>query len=200
MGIADGARTDDVFDYGADDRPVRTVSQDQLARLTRLCQEQMDLEDEMVRVQAQLKALADRHREISQRQIPDIAKECGFSGYELTGGYKLKVKDDIKVKLYEDPERRADQIQWLDDHGQSAIVKRQYIVSFAKEQTALANKFAADLKRRKTPLAVDLRMDVHNGTLTAAIKEMIRNGVAVPYKDKFQGFDLREAKIERPKK
>lgn len=200
MGGAIATATDDeVFDYQPDDRPTRSVSPDKLGQLTRLCAEQVKLEDRIAAAEAEVDRLKAQWSDIARRQIPAIAKECGFTRYDVAGGLTLKVKDDLKAKLYEDPAQRAQQIEWLDGHGQAGIVKRQIIVSFAREDAPLARRLLRDLGRRKTPLAAAEKYDVANNTLVAALKEMISDGVDVPFK-LFQAFPLKEAKIERPKR
>lgn len=201
MGIAEQAASEvspeSVFDYEADDTEQAPISEDRLAQLTELCREQIRLERQIADLAAQLKVKVDAHNEIAMKRIPQIAKECRFKRFDLSTGAVLKIKESLKAKLYEDEARRAEQIAWLEAHGQGAIVKRKVVVEFEKKDEALAKKLVRDLARRKTPLNVTRKDDVHNGTLVAALNEMKRAGAAIDLA-LFQAFELREAKITLP--
>jgi len=190
---------EEVFDYGEDDLPRRELTGDELSRLGALAHEQTELEDEIAQIETELAAKQQRLRKVSEYEIPMLLKAARLTGISLEGGGKVEVSVKPKAELFKEPERRMEQVRWLDRHQMGAIVKRRIIGSFQREQEDLMT-LATDALRGVSPrIEIVQSFDVHNGQLVAALKRAREAGVA--FDDKFWGwYELRRTKIVRPKK
>src|SRR5262245_870241 len=185
--------TQDDYDYSED---VGSHDQDKLTRLTRLAARVPGLEKLVDDARATLAKAEAALSEVVDRAIPEIMVELGLSRFDLEAtGQVIKLDKKLKASLPADPIRRGAALQWLEDHGQGGIVKRTFVIAFPKEEESWADKFERDLARRKRPLDVTRKKDVHASTLAATLREMMEDGVDVPLQT-FQTFEVRRAKIE----
>lgn len=188
---------DEVYEFDADDRVQHKPSEDALKQLVYLADQQLTLEAEVTKLEEQLKAKQGDLNEVANKQIPKLMKECRISGIDLPNGMKLTLKAEWKAKLYEDPEQRLAQIAWLDSHGLSNIVKRKLALGFSRDDVELMD-VVTEVVSKMGQIEVKKTFDVHNGQMVAALKESLKAGVDVPLKT-FQMFEVRRAKIARPK-
>lgn len=168
------------------------VSSNSLAALTKLANEQAAKELEVAELQQKLEQAQRELRDIAEVRMPELMDELGMSNFTTTGGYKISIEQQISASI---PKAKADEaFDWLDKNEYGGMVKREFAVSFGRDQEAWARKFAADLKKRKQPLNVSVRKKVEPMTLKKFVTDQLMEGNDIPL-DLFGVFTRRVAKI-----
>lgn len=151
------------------------------------------IESEIEDLQNKLDEAKGRLKDVSEREIPQLLE--GMEGRViLPDGRIIIINEKIRASLPK--EKAPDAINWLDEHGHSAIVKRRFTIEFGKNDDKWADKFERDLRQRKKPLNVKRDKTVHAQTLTAFVKESLSKGEDIPL-DLFGVYRQRVAKIDR---
>ena len=169
------------------------TSSDALAQLGNMAVEMTALETKVVEAERALKVAQEDLRIISEKTIPDAMDALGIEEFTARGGLKIRIGEAIRASI---PKARQEEaVTWLDAHGFAALVKRKFVVQFGKDEEKWANKFAADLAKRKRQLAVAQDKAVHPSTLSAFVREQLEEGADLPL-DLFGVFRQRFAKLE----
>lgn len=183
-------------DYGDDAKPFGDAVAAH-AELERLCSEESDLAHEVARLEANLKAAADRHRRLIEIQIPEHMQRMLTEKIMLRGGVEVALKRVVRASLpgADNTERSRDgAIKWLIDSGNGAIVKNAIVIDMergANEHTAaVAEGIRATYKIDPT-----VKQEVHAQTLSKLVRELLEAGAAVS-KD-LSVFDQNVATIKR---
>jgi hypothetical protein len=177
-------------DYSQYSEPVES---DKLAQLAVLAQQQIDLEDAIAQDEKKLDAKREELRILAEKTLPELMDGLGMEEFSTRSGLRIKVAEAIRASIPKARQKEA--VDWLDDHGYENLVKREFNILFGKEEEAWANRFAADLAKRKHQLNVKQDASVHNRTLVAFVKEQLEEGKELPL-DLFGVFRQRYAKIE----
>lgn len=176
-----------VYDYGEDaagEKPTDAVFE----KLWAFVNEQAEAEREVKKLTADLARANERLKDIRERRLPAYMLELGLPEFKHTSGLHIMLKREVHASLPKDPERKAVGIKWLDDNGHGSIVKRQIVVDFDREHEKWALKVERNLRRYKEPLEIAVERNVHGGTLKSFIKNMIKEGRAVPM-ELFQAYE-----------
>lgn len=130
---------------------------------------------------------------VAGQEIPDLMDELGVSDFTTHSGIRVRIVEAIRASIPK--ERTEEAVAWLDDHNFHDLVKRKFTVQFGADEEAWANKFAADLARRKRQLAVAQDKTVHTSTLSAWVRSQLENGEDVPL-DLFGVHRQRKARVD----
>jgi hypothetical protein len=168
-------------EFGA---PIRVSEETVVQRIAPLVKQRAAFAAELAEAEAAVKRLTESIRAIDEQQLPAMLDELGVSdiGVNLPDGRRLKVEvyDSIHASLpVSDMDRRRRGLEWLAENEPS-IVKRGFGVKFgksAKEREA-ADAFAEYLAKFPGKIAVEDKDDVHHSTLTAYLKELLKQGRA----------------------
>jgi hypothetical protein len=167
------APTPDYSEYTQQERP-----QSQLKVLSDLAEEQRRIEKEIANTEEVLKKLNEALQAVSEVRLPEMMEDLNLKEFKTRSGLVVTLGENIFASISKDNAPLA--FDWLDDNGFSKLIKRAFIVKFGKEEEKWANKFAADLRRRKKPVNVEEKKEVHHSTLKAFVKEELTNGRDVP--------------------
>lgn len=181
----------DVPDYSEyqDENP---IGDNLMKTVTDLADKMTAAESEMEKYQALLDEAKENHRRITEKEIPEALD--GLEGdIKLPDGRVIQIAEKIRTHLSADSKPAA--LDWLDNNGHSALVKRRFIIEFGKGEDKWADKFANDLAKRKKPLNVKRERNVHPQTLTAFVKQSLEDGEDLPLK-LFGVFRQRFAKMK----
>lgn len=162
-------------DYTAHMEPADGQS---LAELSRLAELQRLLENEAAQLEAQLEAKQQQLRVLTEETLPHAMDSVGMSEFRTQTGLRIKIADTVRASIPKD--RAVEAVAWLDKHGYANLVKRRFDIQFNKEDEVWANKFAADLAKRKRQLNVSQTQTVHPQTLGAFVREQLQAGVDIP--------------------
>lgn len=166
------------------------------ARILRLAEELDQAQRALAECEEQLRSAQERVNDLAEHRIPEALDELGQRGFTAADGTVVKLEERVVASLPKDEDRRAAAIKWLEDNGYSSLVKRTFTITFGRDDEAWARQFERQMQRRKRPLDVVRKQDVHHSTLAAHIRELLGEGVDVPL-ETFQAHTIRRARITR---
>lgn len=166
---------------------------DQLTRLGKLAQRQLELEDELERLQQRAKELQEKHRVVSEVDLPALLDETGLSQVRLADGTRVVIREDLRVST---TGKNRDVInRWLEGRGLDDVIKDEVTAAFGKGDAAGA-KSAMALLTELGAVAVDHKRYVNPQTFSALLRELRDGGEDVPYEE-LGVFVQRRAKLDR---
>ena len=147
---------------------------DKLRKLSDLCADQINTEDEILSLENKLAAAKERLKSYSEFYIPELMSEVGIREFKLSNGLKVSVKPYFAGKITDENAEEA--YQWLESHGYADIIKGELIVQFRRSENVdeieeLAHQLGFETKDK---------LGVHHQTLSAFIKEQVTEGHEIP--------------------
>lgn len=142
-------------------------------RISVMALAQRESELEIERIKAALEKETQNYNRISMEELPKLMEEAQQDELVTKHKLRVKIKETLRCGLPKDPVEREKALDWLEEHGQGGSIKRAFHIFFGKEDTAWANKFRADLDKRKKKLDVSQEKTVHHGTLTKVLIELL---------------------------
>ena len=153
---------------------VQPQSEDGLAQLSRLAEEQLERQKAVAAAEAELEKRKDELRETAEVAIPELMEELGIETFTTSNGLKVSVKEDIRASIL--AANKAQAFQWLRDNGHSAIIKRIVKVQFGMGEDDQAEQAIEALG----DLPVEDESNVHWQTLCRFAREMLSEGQEIP--------------------
>jgi hypothetical protein len=169
-----------------DDVEVTTVAQE--------CVKLKAKEDEIAKLEEQLKTKKAEADDISSRVIPELLAEQGLSEIKLADGSKVSVKKEYRCTIPKDETRRELCYKWLRDQKLEDIIKNNVFVTFGKGEDDKAKQLL-DLAAANG-FEPQQKSDVSWQTLTALFRERIESGLDMP-SDVFSTWVKDKTKITR---
>lgn len=184
---------DSIPDYSKfKDDTAPAVGGNLMAALISLADQQEAAQEEVDRLTALLDEARKNLQRITEHEIPTLMD--GLEGkFNLPDGRSITVTEKIRSSATGDKKIAA--IHWLDNNGHGAIVKRQFIIEFGRDQEEWAKEFEQMLSKSKTPLNVKKERSIHHATLEAFIRQALEDGEDIPL-DTFGVFRQRFAKVK----
>jgi hypothetical protein len=167
-----------------------------LSQIAVEAQKQLDAEAVVARLTEDLKKAQETLRHIQEHTLPNLMDAASQRSCTTRAGVKVEVTEVLRGSIPQASEVAA--FQWLEDAQSGALIKRQITIEFSKGEEAWANKFMADLARRKRPVQSKFKRAVHPQTLQAYLREQLAAGVEVPLAI-FGVFRQRFSKVTAPK-
>lgn len=164
-----------------------------LSAITHKAQEQAQAEAEVARLEEELDEAKKKLREISWHELPKLMDDLGIPELTLDSGLVVKVGEDIRASIPKAHEAKA--FAFLEENNQAGMIKRQFVIEFAREEETWANKFERDLKQRKKPLNVKRKKSVPPQTLSAWVRKELEVGKELPL-DLLGVFRQRVSKVK----
>lgn len=167
-------------------------SEDALARLSKMADEQAVAEADVVKAEEALKEAQAKLKDLAEVKIPALMDEVGLKDFKTASG--LKVKLDEKMHASIPKEKAISAFSWLEEHEHGDLIKRKFIIEFGRDEEEEAKVFKDKIEALNLPLDVEEKKEVHHTTLSAFVKEQLEAGVDIPL-DLFGAFWRRKAKI-----
>lgn len=183
------------IDFGKDSVEA-PPSKDKLTRVTELAREQVKCQKTVTKLEGLLKLAEAALRRVEEGELPNLMDEVGITELKLGKGWQLAITRKYSVKPAE--KNRQKVVDWMEKKGFSGIVKREFVISFGKEDEAWVRKFEGDLKKRKKQLDTVRNRRIESATLRKHVLEMLEEGISVPRK-LFGIFERRVAIVTPPK-
>lgn len=181
-------------DYNYDDHKGDHDAKDNiLAALSAAAMDQKRKEAEVARIEEQLAVAQAELKTIAEHTIPELMDAAEMESFTTKDGIVIKIVQKIRGSIPKATEAKA--FEWLKDNKHDDLIKREFKIGFGKEEETWANKFLADLKKRKRPLAFEVKRTVHPSTLASFVTSQLEQGVDFPM-DIFGVFRQRSSKIE----
>lgn len=165
----------------------------QLKDLVDQAEKQLDLQQEIEKIESLLKSKKETFRVISQEIVPNMMIELGVEKFVLNGGYELSIKDEVFAKL---PENPFVAFEWLRAHNLDSVIKTQVSVDFGKGEDENAQEVIDALA--ELGVAAKVKSTVHPQTLKALLREQISIGSGVPMEE-FGATVVKTTVIRSPK-
>lgn len=175
------------------DSDLPTPTNPQFALLDQLVTEIEQCETTLAQLEMETSETSAKHRDLTERQLPDLLDEMGLEEVKTLAGLEVKVNTDILASITKENEPAA--FQWLNDNGHGNLMKRAVTVAFNKGQEDQANELMRTLSGKFA--AVSVATKVHPSTLKSFVRERLGEGKEVP-EDIFGVYRRRVAKINRP--
>jgi hypothetical protein len=156
------------------------VSGGDLDLLTGLAERQQELEAEIAGKQAEIKKLEAEVREISWKQIPELLDSLNMESFKLASGFEITVKEDLRLSIPKDPERRAEVIKWLIENDGEYLIKEEFGFRFDKGEGDAAKQFEEFIKTYDGQLRMDKFEGVETNSVKSFLKNKLEDGEEVP--------------------
>ena len=75
------------------------VSDDGIQTISVLAEAQLELEQQMEEINNQLKVIKEKHRRISEEQLPEALKEVGIAEFKLKDGTKVSTATYYSARI-----------------------------------------------------------------------------------------------------
>lgn len=149
-------------------------AKEKLSNLSKLAHEQLNLEQEIAKMEATLSDKKEKYRELSEIKIPEIMDELSIDEFRLSNGVKVTIAPYYSGKIV-DPAA----YKWLEDNNHADIIKGEMHIPFPKGFSKQQLRIIADTAKN-VGLPVEVGEQVHPSTLRAWIKNMITTGEQFP--------------------
>ncbi len=154
-------------------------SDNDLKALVKAAEELADLKEQIDDLESTLAEINNHYNYIAQQEIPQLMEELGLKTFELKDGRKIGVKDFISGSLPKDEEGFEWSVNWLKKNELESILKTDVSMKFGKgEENFVKNVVGLLVDNGYQP---EQKYGVHPQTLYAAIRELQKNGVDIPF-------------------
>jgi len=148
-----------------------------LKRVANLAKMQQQQEKRVTLLEEELKKAKNELRTTREKDLPDLMKEIGLSQVVLQDGSRVEIREDMYASIAN--KNKAAACQWLIDNEHASLVKTDIEYVFDRGDRNAAENFAKFLESNGYS-EYSITEIVNTGSVKAAIKEMIANGVDVP--------------------
>ena len=169
-----------------------SVSDDGIQTIAVLAESQVDLEEQIEEINNQLKVLKEKHRRISEEQLPEALKELGISEFKLKNGTKVSTSTYYSARITPDNKEKA--FKWLRDNRFADLIKNTVSVSFGRDEDDAAKELRNELTRNGMNTAQ--KEWVEPMTLKAFVREQVEKGADLPH-ETFNIYIGQRSKIKR---
>jgi len=166
------------------------VSDESLGKISKLAEEQLKLEEQVISLEKLLKETKTKLRGVSEGELPDAMSEVGMSEFKLTDGTKISVKRTFVGTVTEKNKPKAH--EWLRENGHGDLIKHTVNASFARGQEESAAAVTKVLKELGTKFTS--KEAVHPQTLQAFIREQMVESPDFP-QDLFNVFPVQKSTV-----
>ena len=180
------------MDFETTANELTKVSEKGLSNVSSLCKKQLQLEDRVKELKAELKETEGTLREISQDLLPSAMQEQNLKTLQTEDGHEITVTDFVSAHISE--ANRKDAHDWLTSNGFGSLIKNTVTASFGRNEDNKAKDLLADLQGQG--MAVTNKVWVEPQTLKSFVKEQTGKGENIPH-DLFGVFLGLQTKIRR---
>lgn len=169
----------DNFDFSIFEQVAETQDVASIENLVKNAEEMAELKENIESLEETLSGLNKHYNYIAQEVIPNMLDELGMKTFELKDGSKITVKDFMSGSLPKEEERFDQAINWLKENELESILKTDVSLKFGKGEDNFAKNALALLEQNG--YAPETKYGAHPQTLYAAIRELQKNGVVIPF-------------------
>lgn len=166
-----------------------------LGEVGELARKQMMIEDEIERLEEQLKAKKQELQTIATKTLPDAMTKVGLDEFKLTNGAEITVSPFYSVSLKDENKEKA--LAAMRKAGYGSLIKHGFEVDFPSGQDKAATQFKKSLQKDHRVFSES--EGIHAQTLKKFIRSVVEDGN--PKKidlSLFNAFIGRKASIKRP--
>jgi DNA-binding protein H-NS len=183
-------------------------SSNELGAVSELAERQLQLEDDIVALEEQLKQAKQDLKRVAEQDLPELMQSLNIKEFKLNDGTRVTVNDIVSGSIpsqgaidkakgdkRDDLKLRQERcFSYLRKQKASSMIKNIVEVQFQSGEDDKCSEFKEHLS--ETDHLYSSKAGVHPSSLNAWLKEQISEGKNVPYED-FKIFTGNRAKIER---
>jgi len=180
----------------------------ELGACSELAERQLQLEDDVIKLEEQLKLAKQNLKQVSEIDLPELMNSLNVKEFKLNDGTKVSVNDVVSGSTPSNGaiERAKGELKdnlivrknscynYLRDNKADSLISNNYVVQFATGEDSKAKEFEKILDSKQYDFAN--KSEVNHRRLNSWLKEQIVNGKDVPY-DIFKIFTGHRAVIKR---
>jgi hypothetical protein len=157
---------------------VESLPAEKIAMVSRLAMRQAELEAEVLKLSAELKAKVEEFTQVSEKELPDAMDALGLAELKLKTGEKIGIGTFYHASIPKAMEAAA--FKFLRDlgDGSDALIKNEIRVTFGKGEDKAAESFIQIVVDKGYQYSA--KKFVHPQTLKAFVKERAEGGKPVP--------------------
>tara|TARA_R110000796_G_scaffold1443_2_gene5784 strand:+ start:909 stop:1469 length:561 start_codon:yes stop_codon:yes gene_type:complete len=175
-----------------EDDQQQLIEKTDIQTLASYCQELQGYQEDIERLEAEVKKYKEKADKISSEIIPNLLAEQGLSSLKLADGSGVEVRKTYSCTAKKDSVESA--FEWLRDNGLGDLIKNEVAVQFGKGEDTRANDLL-DLAEQEGYEPTQ-RQKVEPMTLKALFRERIEAGLDMP-SEFFNTFVKDQTKISR---
>ncbi len=184
----------ETFDYTAyKEQPKGHI----LGQLRKCAQDVLKADAEVARLQAELETATAKQTHLVETVMPALMEKADSMDWTSADGINVAIEEQFFSHISEEHKPKAH--KWLEANKLGDYIKRQFIISFGRNEMAWANKLARDLKKRKKPLNYAVKEAVHAKSLNTLVKNILTEGELKMPLDLFGVHRRKVAKVTVPK-
>lgn len=176
-------------------RRLAQAENDKLTKLRTYAEVQLIFEQFFMELEAFATTAKAEYTNLIETIIPELFDELEIPFLGLSDTQKIEVAQKTTARLSKD---KADAgCDWLVDHGQGALVKKEVGYKFGVKEDELAAKVIAAMKEAGVEPKVE--RTVHHSTLSAYVRNALEEGKEIPF-DLFGVYQRRASTITEKSK
>lgn len=144
-------------------------SEDSLAKLRALADEQTLLESEVNDATLALEKKKAELDAVALRKIPDLMAELQIEKFTLADGFEVSIKEKLNASIK--PEHKPQAIQWIKDNGYGGIIKVAVGIDFDKGEIEKAEGLVEELAKKG--FSASSSESIHSATLSSFVRERL---------------------------
>lgn len=164
-----------------------------LGVLANLAEQGRTHQDEVERLQRELKKAQDQLKDVVEFKIPELMDKVGMEKFSTKNGLNIAIRETIRASMGSGVAKEKN-LDWLEAEGHEAVIKMGVEVPFGKSAEERETAKALAAKLREEGLPATFARKVEPSTLSALIRELLEEGRPVP-EEAFGVFRQRVAKI-----
>ena len=168
------------------------IEKSDIKTLAMHCQELQAHEEEIIRLEEQVKDIKQKADKISSEVIPELLAEQGLSSLKLADGSGVEVKKTYSCTVKKDSMELA--YKWLRENGLGDLIKNEVAVTFGKGEDNKAEQLLSLAEQEG--YEPQQKQKVEPMTLKALYRERVEAGLDMP-SEFFHTFVKDQTKIGR---
>ena len=168
------------------------IEKSDIKTLAMHCQELQAHEEEIIRLEEQVKDIKQKADKISSEVIPELLAEQGLSSLKLADGSGVEVRKSYSCTVKKDSMESA--YKWLRENGLGDLIKNEVAVTFGKGEDNKAEQLLSLAEQEG--YEPQQKQKVEPMTLKALYRERVEAGLDMP-SEFFHTFVKDQTKIGR---
>lgn len=182
------------YDYSAFKEPPKGHI---LGQLRKCAQDVLKADAEVERLKTELETAQAKQTHLVETVMPALMEKAQSNDWTSMDGINVSIEEQFFSHISEEHKPKAH--KWLEANKLGDYIKRQFIISFGRNEEAWAKKLANDLKKRKKPLNFQMKEAVHAKSLNTMVKNILTEGDLKLPLDLFGVHRRKVAKVSVPK-
>ena len=174
------------------------VSEEGVSTISKLCKEQVQLEQDIRELEGAIKLKKARLKEVSEELLPTSADEHQIKEITTEDGYTVTITDFYDARISAtDLEQREKAFAWLVANKFDYLIKNKVEIIFERKEHNQAMALVEDLKTRGLAKKSSTKTWVEYQSLKAFVKEQIQKGIVKLPFDLLNIYEGRRAKVTK---